>query len=343
VSTDETVGAGWVDRSAVLKTLLGFVVAIVLVYLLGAVVGWEETIERLRTAEATWVLAGAASALACLVVWGKTWHVVLEAIGIDVPYRRLVVTFLSATFANYVTPMGQAGGEPFIAYILARDTGASYEESLASVVTSDLIRMLPFFTVGGVGLGYLLLTTGRLPGAVRPFALVLMGLAVGLPLLAAFSWRFRHRLREWILAVVSPLARRTDRISIASVRDRIDRLYGSIEIVARSPRALLVAVAYAYVGWILFALPLYFSAVALGTPVSVLLVCFLVPVTVVAGSTPLPGGLAAIEGTLVALLTALTALSTTDALAVTTVYRLVSYWLVVAVGGVATLWVIRRN
>lgn len=343
MSRDESVGAGWVDRSAVLKTLAGFAVAIVLVYLLGVVVGWDPTIERLRTAESRWVIAGCVSALACLVVWGKTWHVVLETIGIDVPYRRLVVTFLSATFANYVTPMGQAGGEPFIAYILARDTGASYEESLASVVTSDLIRMLPFFTVGGVGLGYLLLTTARLPRAVRPFALVLMALAVGLPLLAAFSWRFRDRLREAVIVAVSPIADRTDRISTGSVRDRIDRLYGSIEVVAGSPRALLVAVAYAYVGWILFALPLYFSAVALDLRVSVLLVCFLVPVTVVAGSTPLPGGLAAIEGTLVALLTALTALSTTDALAVTTVYRLVSYWLVVAVGGLATLWVIRRN
>ena len=112
--------------------------------------------------------------------------------------------------------------------------------------------------------------------------------------------------------------------------------------IATDPRALVVAVAFGYVGWVLFAIPLYFSGLALGTPVSVLLVCFLVPVSVIAGSAPLPGGLAAIEGTLVALLTALTALSTADALAVTTIYRLTSYWFVVVFGGLAALWVIRR-
>ncbi|SDX72145.1 lysylphosphatidylglycerol synthase transmembrane domain-containing protein [Halopenitus persicus] len=340
---DRAVGAGWVDRSTAAKTVAGFAVALLLVYLLGVVVGWERTIDRLRAAETTWILAGGLSSLACLIVWGKTWHVVLRTIGIDVPYRRLVVTFLSATFANYVTPMGQAGGEPFIAYVLARDTAATYEQSLASVVTSDLIRLLPFFTVGGVGLGYLLATTARLPGAVRPLAVVLMALAVGLPIVAAVIWRFRGRVREGVLTAVAPVARRTDRVSTDSVRGRIDRLYGSIELIAGSPRALVVAVGYGYAGWILFALPLYFAGLSIGTPIPLLLVCFLVPVSVIAGSTPLPGGLAAIEGTLVALLTALTALATADALAVTTIYRLVSYWLVVAVGGVATLWVIRRN
>ncbi|MFA9517474.1 YbhN family protein [Halopenitus sp. H-Gu1] len=343
MSRDESVGAGWIDRRTITKTLLGFAVAILLVYLIGVVVGWERTIQRLRVAKIEWVLLGGLSAIACLAVWAKTWQVVLRAIGIVVPYRKLVVTFLSATFANYVTPMGQAGGEPFIAYILTRDTEATYEESLASVVTTDVIRMLPFFTVGGVGLGYLLGTTQRLPGPVEWFAAVLVALAIGLPLLAVASWGFRDRLRAAIRRLVAPIARRSHRVSLASVDDRIERLYESIEVIAGSPRALLVSVALAYVGWVLFALPLYFSAIAIGTPISVFLVCFLVPVSVVAGSTPLPGGLAAIEGTLVALLTALTVLSTADALAVTTIYRLVSYWFVVGVGGVATLWVIRRN
>ncbi|SEH58222.1 hypothetical protein SAMN05192561_10933 [Halopenitus malekzadehii] len=344
MSRDETpVGAGWIDRSAAAKTIAGFALALLLVYLLGVVVGWDRTIDRLRAAETRWILAGAASSLIGLVVWGKTWHVVLGTIGIDVPYRRLVVTFLSATFANYVTPMGQAGGEPFIAYVLARDTEATYEQSLASVVTSDLIRALPFFTVGGVGLGYLLVTTATLPDAVRSMAAVLMVLAVGVPFLAATIWRFRDRAQAAVVRLASPITRRTNRVSIEAVQARLDRLVVAIERIAGSPRALVVAVGYAYVGWVLFALPLYFAALAVGTPLSLLLVCFLVPVTVIAGSTPLPGGLAAIEGTLVALVTALTAFSTTDALAVTTLYRLVSYWLVVAVGGVATLWVIRRN
>ncbi|WP_089788414.1 lysylphosphatidylglycerol synthase transmembrane domain-containing protein [Natronobacterium haloterrestre] len=336
-----TLGAGWGDRRTVAKTALAFLVAVVLVYLLGAVVGWDRTVSRLRTAQLEWVAAACVSTLLCLVAWGKTWHVVLRAIGVTVPFRKLIVTFFAATFANYVTPMGQAGGEPFIAYVLARDTEATFEQSLASVVTADLVRLLPFFTAGGLGLGYLLFTA-QLAGPIERFAVLLAALAVGLPAIAVVGWRFRERLRDLVVRALAPVARRTDRLSLESVRDRITRLYGSLEVIADSPRVVVTAIAFAYVGWVLFAIPLYFAGLALGTPVSALLVCFLVPASVIAGSTPLPGGLAAIEGTLVALLTALTALATADALAVVAIYRLASYWLVIVVGGIAALWVIRR-
>ena len=92
----------------------------------------------------------------------------------------------------------------------------------------------------------------------------------------------------------------------------------------------------------LFALPLYFSGIALDLSVSLLVVFFVVPATVVVSFAPLPGGLGAIEGALVLLLTALAAMSAGEALAVTTLYRLTSYWLVVGVGGIAALWVTAR-
>ena len=329
------------DRRSVLKVGVGFAVAVLLVYLLGAVVGWERTLARLRTADPWWVLAACASALLCLGAWAKTWQAVIAAVGVSVPYRRLAVTFLAATFANYVTPMGQAGGEPFIAYILSRDTAADFEQSLASVVIADLLRMVPFFNVGLVGLAYLV-WTAALPERVEGFAVLLVGFAVAAPVGVVLAWRYRAAVRRWLLRALAPLSRRTRRVDLRAVDERVGRLYESLELIVDSPRAVLTAVGFAYVGWVLFALPLYFSGLALDLHVPLLLVCFLVPVTVIAGSTPLPGGLAAIEGTLVALLTALVAFSGDEALAVTAVYRLTSYWLVVAVGGLATLWVLAR-
>ena len=334
--------AGWmVDRRTALKIALGFVVAVVLIYLLGAVVGWEATVARLRMADPWWVLAALGSTVLCLLAWGRTWQIVLSAVGVRVPYGKLVVTFFAATFANYVTPMGQAGGEPFIAFILSRDTAADFEESLASVVIADILRMLPFLNVGLVGLGYL---TWRadLPDGLEVFAYLLVALAVAMPVAIVLAWRYRQRVRRGIVRGVGSLTRRTNRYDASAVDRRIGHLYESLDVIRASPRALLVAVAYAYVGWVFFALPLYFSGLALGLEVPLLLVCFLVPIAVIAGSTPLPGGLAAIEGTLVALLTALLAFSGDQALAVTTVYRLTSYWFVVLFGGVAALWVLGR-
>ncbi|MDZ7687147.1 MAG: lysylphosphatidylglycerol synthase transmembrane domain-containing protein [Halobacteriales archaeon] len=323
------------------KLTVGFAIAILIVYLIGVVVGWEETVERLSTAHLGWVALACASSLLCLAVWSKMWQVVLDAVGVSVTYRKVVVTFFAASFANYVTPMGQAGGEPLIAYVLSRDTEADYEESLASVLITDVLRLLPFFTVAGLGIGYLLVE-GQLPEIVETVAVVLAALAVGLPTLMVVGWRYRLSVRQGVLRVLSPVARHTERVSIDSLRERIDRLYSSVELISSSRRTILVSVTLAYVGWILFALPLYFSGIALDLPVSLLLVFFVVPATIVVGFTPLPGGLGAIEGALVVLLTALAAMSAGEALAITTVYRLTSYWIVVAVGGVAALWVTAR-
>ena len=330
-----------VDRRTVVKIAVGFVVAVVLIYLLGAVVGWEETVQRLGRADPWWVGAALGSTVLGLAAWGKTWQIVLSAVGVDVPYRKLVVTFFAATFANYVTPMGQAGGEPFIAFILSRDTQANFEESLASVVIADILRMVPFLNVGLVGLGYIVLRAD-LPDSLEVFAYLIVAFAVAMPVGIVLVWRYRGRVRRGVLRGLGPLSRRTDRLDLETVDERIGRLYESLDVIRTSPRELTVAVVFAYVGWALFALPLYFSGLAIGLEVPLLLVCFLVPIAVIAGSTPLPGGLAAIEGTLVALMTALLAFSGDQALAVTTVYRLTSYWFVVLFGGVAALWVLAR-
>jgi len=331
------------DAGTVAKTALGFAVAVLLVYLLGAVVGWDRTVAGLRAADPGLVAAACLSSLLCLAAWGKTWQVVLRAIDVTVSYRRLVVTFYAATFANYVTPMGQAGGEPFIAYVLARDVGTDYERSLASVVVADLLRLAAFLSVGLIGVGYLLAAAGPLPGRVDRFVGLLIGAAVLVPAAAALGWRRRGLVARAVLRGLAPAARRTDRIDLGAVRARIERFYGSVEQVADAPRALAVAGGFAYVGWLLFALPLYLAGLAIGQPVSPWLVCFLVPVTVVVGAAPTPGGLGAIEGSLVALLGVLAALPAGEALAVVTLYRLASYWLVIALGGVAALWVLARS
>ena len=210
---DRFVDSARTDRSALWKIVLGFAIAALLIYLLGAVIGWEETLGHLRAADPVWVGAACLSTVLCLATWGKTWQLVLGAVGVSVPYRKLVVTFFAATFANYVTPMGQAGGEPFIAYVLARDTDASYEQSLASVLMADLIRLLPFFTVGGIGLVYLLVSS-RFTDSVEWFVAVLVAMTLAVPLATLLAWRNRERLRGVVLGLIEPIARRTDRLSI---------------------------------------------------------------------------------------------------------------------------------
>ncbi|WP_153952392.1 lysylphosphatidylglycerol synthase transmembrane domain-containing protein [Halosegnis longus] len=332
-----------VDRETGWKILAGFAVAGIVLYVVASQFGLDEVVDTLAGADLRWLAVGCLSTTVCLVLWGKAWHVVLRVAGIDVPFRKLVGTYFAATFANYVTPLGQAGGEPFIAYVLSRDTEASYEESLASVVTADLLNLLPFFSFSAIGLS-VLLAQSSLPGAAQSLAWGLLAMAVGVPVLVGLAWRYRERVRGGVLRLVRPVTRITSRLSVDGVARRIDELYESFGRIAQDRRALVVAVVFAYAGWVFFALPLYFAGKTLAVPgIDPLLVLFVVPASTLAGLTPSPGGTGGVELALVALLVALTPVSNAVALSIALVYRVMSYWFALVVGGVAAVAVVARS
>ncbi len=330
------------DRKTLVRILLGFVVAALLLYLVAVGIGTEDLSRAFADAKFRWLALGCVSTALCLVAWGKAWQVVLEVAGIDEPFRKLVVTYFAATFANYVTPLGQAGGEPFIAYVLSRDTEASYEDSLASVVTADLLNLLPFFSFAAIGMGWLL-WQADLPAVVESLAIGLLALAVGVPALVVVGWRFRSRLASAIMRVSAPIARRTPKLSVDGIRERIHDLGAAFDRIAAEPRALVRALAFSYVGWVFFALPLYFAGQTVGIPIGPLLVLFIVPASTIAGIVPSPGGLGGVEIALTALLIGLVGLTEAEAYAVSMVYRVASYWFAIGLGGLAALYVISRN
>ncbi|MFB6309272.1 MAG: YbhN family protein, partial [Haloarculaceae archaeon] len=230
----------------------------------------------------------------------------------------------------------------FIAYVLSRDTEASYQDSLASVVTADLLNLFPFVTFAGVGFLALVWQTA-LPDRAEPLAVGLLGLAVGVPVVAVVGWRYRRVVGKTVIRLAAPVSRHTDRISLASIRERLEELNEAFQRIARDREALAKALVFSYLGWVFFALPLYFAGETLGIAIAPLLVLFIVPASTLAGLVPSPGGLGGVEAALIGLLVAIVGLSGANAYAVALVYRVASYWFALAVGGIAALHVIRRN
>jgi len=340
--TSDSAALDFADRKTVAQILLGFLVAGAVLALLVDFVGTEGVVSGLQRADPRWLAVACLSTAICLTAWGKAWQIVLNVAGIEESFSKLVVTYYAATFANYVTPLGQAGGEPFIAYVLSRDTEASYQDSLASVVTADLLNLFPFVTFAGVGFAALLYESS-LPAAVEPLAGGLVALSVGVPLLTAVGWRFRDRLRASLLRLFAPLTRRVPFLTLEGLRSRIHETEAAFERIARDRRALAKALSVSYVGWIFFALPLYFSAQAIGAEITVLLVFFIVPASTLAGLVPSPGGSGAVEASLVVLIVALTAIGGTDATVIAILYRVASYVFALLLGGAAALYVLKRN
>jgi hypothetical protein len=334
---EETDAGVTIDRRTVAKAGAGFVAAVVLIYLFGTVIGWGEILTTLGRADPWWIGLACVSSVVCLVVWAKSWDVVLGLLDVDIPFRSLVPTYFAATFADYVTPFGKAGGGPFIAYVLAADDRANYQESLAGVVTADLLNLLPFFTFAGIGF-VALAVTGSIPANASVLVYGLAILAFILPGLVYLSWRHEGTVERVVVRLADPIAARTDRVSIDSLRERIEEFYGRIDVIGDHPRLLGYTLVFAYTGWVFFAAPLYLAGRSLGVPLDPLLVLFIVPASTLAGVSPTPGGLGGVEAAIVALLVGLTSTEPVAAAAVALLYRVASYWFVVLAGGIAALY-----
>lgn len=331
-----------VSRAQVGRIVAGFAVASVLLAVIAAGVGIDEVRGALATASPGWLVVACCSMCLCLCLWTRSWQVILGVTGVDESYRTLLVTYAAATFANYVTPMGQAGGEPFIAYVLSRETEASYEESLASVVTADLLNLIASVGMAILSLG-VLVWRSELPTALAPVAGGLVVTAAGVLAVATVAIRFRATVERSLMKLVAPIGRLVPRLTVDGVRERLGELRAAFDRLAADPRALGRAFALSVLGWTLFVLPLFLAGRALGLTVDPVVVSFTVSASMLAGYVPSPGGLGSIEVALTALLVALVGLSSANAYAVALLYRLTTYWFAIGVGGLAALAVVRRQ
>ncbi|WP_276246231.1 lysylphosphatidylglycerol synthase transmembrane domain-containing protein [Haladaptatus sp. YSMS36] len=329
------------DRKTILKIGIGFLVAVAALYLVGKASGLRAVEESLIYGDHQWLVVACLSTFLGLVAWSKVWQIVLSIVGIEASLPRVTSTFFAGTFANYITPLGQVGGEPLIAYVISTEMDTNYENSLTSVVTADLLNLVPFFVFSVVGMG-VLLVRAELPPVVQTSAYGLVALVVAVPVTSYIGWNHRTGVKRAVAAVVRPIARFTDRMQVDSLLARVDRFYETLDVIATAPRRLAYALVFSFVGWVFFVLPLYFSGLVLGVSLDLWLVLFIVPASTLAGFVPTPGGLGGVEVALVALLVGIVALPASQAFALAVLYRVASYWFTLAVAIVPTFYAIAR-
>lgn len=318
-----------------LALLAGFVVALDPVRLL---VHLERT--------TPWLFAlGLVAVLAALVCWSLAMRELLAAAGDRVSVWRAFVAYGTSMFGKQVLPMGHVGGPALVAYTFDRETTLDYNGTLAVVTVAEFLNLAASLVLAVAGVCYLALFAPPTP--------VLRALGVGVGAVAAVvvglvvAFRYRRGAVSLVVAGCAGLLRATlgrlssrvaARVAPERVRAGLDRYYGRIDALATDRRALLAAFALTQVGWLCFAAPLYTGALALGVNVPLALVLFVVPASGLATIIPLPGGLGGIELVLAGVLVALAGVDVAAAAAVVVLYRLCSYWFLVLVGGVSTVF-----
>ena len=321
-------------------TLVGFAGALAALAALSLLVGIGDILDALSLADPPVIAVVIAVAVCWLTAWGLSLRTVLGVLGAPITAPVAVLVFAGATFANNVTPFGQAGGEPVSALLVSRASDSEYETGLAAIASVDALNFVPSIVLALIGLGYFA-TTITFGENLLLVSAVVVGFAIVLIFAVYFGWTNRYRVERVAVDTLTPLARRVGGFvpglsppSRAGLERRIEGFFTAVERVGTNPRGLLLALCFSAAGWIGLATSLWLSLFALGHTVPAAVVLVAIPAGAMAGVTPLPGGLGGVEAVLGALVTATTgSIPAATVLAAVLIHRGATYALPTVVGG----------
>ncbi|UPW01379.1 flippase-like domain-containing protein [Halorussus gelatinilyticus] len=331
-----------VDFGDARSILVAFGAGVVVLLALYSLVGLEDVLAALSQADPTIFAAVCVVSVGWLFAWGLALRTVLAVVAVKVSVWRAFLLLAGATFANNVTPFGQAGGEPFSALLVSRSTGTEYENGLAVVASVDTLNFVPSISFALLGVGYYA-TRFTVGGRVELAAVALLALALAVPTLAYLGWRNRERVSDLVVRLAVPAIRLVGRVvptlepaGESQVRERIGGFFAALERVGGDHHQLGLALSFSALGWLLLSVSLWLSLGALGYWVPFAAALFIVPLGSVASVTPLPGGLGGVEAALVLLIVPITGVDAGTAAAAAVLHRGATYVLPVLIGGSAT-------
>ena len=294
----------------------------------------------LRRANPYILVLAALVQLADLLLWAARWHFVLQRAGIRAPFRLTFLINNASMLINNVTPSARSGGEPLRIYLLSRLTGCRARDVASSVVIDRILDYFPLVALLLLGLASLLQSGSRMTRLLAAGVLVLT-LALAFSVWIMANERIILRFGTLLSRLLSR-ARRDD-VDARRVERWVRRFVRNFRRLLSDPCTLACGTAISSAIWTCEVLRTYlvFTALDRAVPLPVIVVGFAVSMLV--GALPLlPGGLGAIE---VSAASAYAALGVDRGISAAAVLldRVISYWMVNAVGLASLLHISRRR
>ena len=271
-----------------------------------------------------------------LILWLLTlrWSITTRAVSIDVRKRHLFPMLLVGMAINNLTPSARGGGEPVRAYMLGKYSRASMESSFATVIADRGLDTFPFIflailTIVGILL-YFNLALWMV--ALLIVSVVIVVAAFFLALYVSVDRESGERIVNWALGIVKRFYRRNYAKIEARVRGALREFQSTMRIMLADRNVLIYGIPLSFILWFLEILRVYLIFAAFGAPVSIPVIAEVFILATLIGMIPLlPGGLGAVDGIMIVFYSA-AGVSPSVSAAVTVVERLISFWMVSAMG-----------
>lgn len=325
------------------RLALGIGILAVIVAFVAYTIDLGELLTVLAGADPPMVAVALFSALAGIACWSEAVRGLLPPEGRAVSRRRGFLVYATGSMVRNVVPVGYASSIGVLSFVYRREAALSFHRSLAAVSVAELLVAVGSLGVSATGIA-LLGILGPASPLVRWLALGVGAVAAGVTVAGTLAW-YRRAAVERIARTAAHLfarvlGRLTPGLGGRLTPDAIERSLGEYGValsrVSARRRTVVSSFAFAVVGWTALVTSLYASGLAVGLRLPVAVALFVVPLAGYATVLPVPGGLGGYELGVAGVLHYVGGLDPAGALAVTLLFRLCSFWAVIAVGAAAS-------
>ncbi|ASJ01402.1 lysylphosphatidylglycerol synthase transmembrane domain-containing protein [Thermococcus gorgonarius] len=315
-----------------LPFLAGFAVILALIWWAGT----EDVLTILSRASLTWLGVALLAYLGGIITWALRWHVLLEGVDVKARFRDTFAALFVGILFNNITPGARGGGEALRTYYLAKRTGSSYGQILASVTADRILDLIPVMVMMLLSMFY-----AYWGGVYSLFTLLLLLniILISITGLATVVIASERRMRKIVFGLFRLLVRimpsrvlKYEEKFSQLVDTNIPHFTNSLRTVSKDKKTFTVALGYSFLTWFFVILRNYLVFISLGYWVSFTDVMIVQMIgTAVGLISIIPGGAGLIEAVTAG---SFVLLGITREMAVTAsiLDRIISFWLPLIVG-----------
>ncbi|MCF0226326.1 MAG: UPF0104 family protein [Methanobrevibacter sp.] len=316
------------------KSLIFLVISLIILAVMLYVVGIDQIVVALNKANFYFILLAIVIEFFVCYLYAFRWNIVNKVAGIRVGMKEVLpMTFVGLAFNN-ITPAGRGGGEPVRAYILSRDSGFPFEETLATVIADRALDTFPFIilailTIIGVTFYFKIELWLLITLILAVIAIVVVLIVV---LYLVLNKTFGRKVSNFIIKLLRKFYKKNSEKTEKRVIDIVDGFQETMQIMLDKNNIVKYALPLSFIIWIFEILRVYVVFLAFGAHVSPIIIGEVFIMASLVGMIPaLPGGIGAIDGIMI-IFFSMAGVSSSISAAATVVERLISFWMITMIG-----------
>lgn len=272
--------------------------------------------------------------------WSYTWHNFFKQMNMDVEILKTFKMFMAGHFFNSVTPLGQFGGEPFMAYLISKNTDYSAEKGFSAVLSADLVNTIPILTfiIGGTAF-QLIFRESIKQVIVHVIYIAILTTLIGGTFIYLL-WFKSGSIEKVLIKILRKFASSIGYGAsiVQKLEESLLKAQKSFARIGNNPKSLLKAIVAAHVGFISQVFCLAAILLALDFSVTLTPLYFTIALAGLATFSPTPGGSGTFEAAMAGLLTLFVGIEFHIALVAAILFRATTFWPGIIIGYISFIF-----